>query len=284
MTLTPEQQALVDRSKAYPFGTPASSYLFAEGKCWPVRFFNEEDPGKSNIISNGKIMSAAEVFDQQDINIHTLTEPRIPVLASGSNASPTRLNEKFRHTLDKTIIPVIQYSVANLLPVYSAKFASYGSITATLQYVPHSEMEIFVTFLTQQQLQRMHQTEALGDEYDFARIDNTTIRQSKSQPPLQSPAYAYLSRKGVFTLEQQQFTLSPAHNNITGYAFKTQEEMLLTARDLLKAEQPLELFLLQTITDDTFRRQNNELLRAYSLPFLDDTAVKIEHTVASLFR
>ena len=149
--------------------------------------------------------------------------------------------------------------------------------------LPLFETEIFVTFLTRQQLHQMHQTEAMGDEYDFACIENTTIRQNTSESPLQRPVYAYLSRKGVFTIEQQQFTLNPSHNNLTGFKFKTQKEMLLAARDLLQPEKTLELFILQNITDEGFRRKNNDLLQSNSLPFLDHAVTKNKCPIDSLF-
>ena len=132
--LTPHQNNLVRRAKAYPFGIPKSSYLFINGECWPVNLYDEIEPESSIVRLNDKTASVAELCMSKGIETSCLKAPRIPVLASGSNASPARLKEKFHGKLEQTIIPVILYSVKNLLPVFSAKFASYGSITATLQH------------------------------------------------------------------------------------------------------------------------------------------------------
>jgi hypothetical protein len=283
MQFTPHQEGLVARAKAYPFGTQVSSYLFVRGECWPVQFYNEKDPHNSAMAINKVATTARELFIHKGVDISSLTTPRIPVLASGSNASPIRLQEKYRDVLDRTIIPVIRYSVANLLPVFSAKFASYGSITATLQQVSQSEAEIYVTFLTLPQLERMHQTEAIGDEYDFAQLNNTPMRQIASEPFVQKRAYAYLSRNGVFAIGGKQFTLDAAHGPTEGFTHKTQEAMLAKARDLLHPQQNLELFILENVTNDTSRRRNNFLLQSFSRPFDGQNMATVSDPLSTLF-
>jgi len=283
MNLTPHQKALVARAKAYPFSTAASSYLFVGGECWPVQFYNEKDPQSSTMTINKVTTSARELFIHKDVDISSLTAPRIPVLASGSNASPIRLKEKYRDVLNHTIIPVIRHSVTNLLPVFSAKFAGYGSITATLQQVFRSKVEMFVTFLTLPQLEQMHQTEAIGDEYDFDQLNNVPMRQITSEPFVQRTAYAYRSRHGVFSIKNKQFTLDASYGTCDTFPYKTQEQMLLSARDLLQPGKDLDLFILQNITDDTTRQAHNELLRCFSRPFAGKDAIPMGRALSPLF-
>lgn len=283
MKLTPHQQGLVARAKAYPFGTPASSYLFVRGECWPVQLYNEKDPNKSSMATNKVAASAREVFAHKDVDISSLAAPRIPVLASGSNASPVRLKEKYMDVLDRTIIPVIRYSVANLLPVFSANFASYGSITATLQQVPQSEVEMYVTFLTVPQLERMHQTEAIGYEYEFDQLNKVLMRQIASEPFVQRTAYAYRSRHGVLSIKEKQFTLDASYRTCDKFPYKTQEQILSSARDLLRPGQDLDLFILHNITDEPTRRTHNELLRRLGMPFAGKNVVPMGSTVPVLF-
>ena len=283
MKLTPHQKGLVARAKAYPFGTPTSSYLFVRGECWPVWSYNERNPHKSIITTNNSSTTARELFAHKGVDISSLTAPRIPVLASGSNASPVRLKEKYADVLDRTIIPVIRYSVANLLPVFSAKFASYGSITATLQQVPRSEVEMCVTFLTLPQLERMHETEAIGDEYDFDQLNKVPMRQIASEPFVQQTAYAYRSRHGVLSIKEKQFTLDASYRTCDKFPYKTQEQMLSSARDLLRPGQDLDLFILHNITDEPTRRTHNELLRRLGMPFAGKNVVPMGSTVPVLF-
>ncbi|MEE2694512.1 MAG: hypothetical protein VX884_03415 [Pseudomonadota bacterium] len=283
MELSTHHKKLVSRAKAYPFGIPTSSYLFISGECWPIDFYNERIPLNSIVRLNDKAESATHIFTSRGMQTSSLAATRIPVLASGSNASPVRLKEKFYSELKQTVIPVIQYSVKNLLPVFSAKFASYGSITATLQQAQNTETKMFVTFLSLEQLQKMHQTEAIGDEYDFVRLRQVEMRQITSEPTVQKTVYAYLSRKGVFDLHQQQFTLDSHAVPVEGFAYRTQTEMLIQAHHLLNPRQDLEEFILQNITNDKNRRQNNLLLGQFSRPFGGGNTTKITDDPSSLF-
>lgn len=281
--LTLHQNDLVRRAKAYPFGTPKSSYLFINGECWPIDLYNEIEPEGSTVRLNDRTASAAELCVSKGMENSCLAAPRIPVLASGSNASPARLKEKFHSKLQQTIIPVILYSVKNLLPVFSAKFASYGSITATLQHARKSETKMFVTFLSLKQLEQMHQTEAIGDEYDFARLSGVEMHQTGDEPTIQKTVYAYLSRKGVFNVSGQQFTLDSRSGSFDGFTHKTQLEMLTQARDLLSPQENLDRFILKNITDQKVRRKNNQLLQEYSRPFVAKDTTLLPGNPSSLF-
>ena len=215
----------------------------------------------------------------------SLGVPRLPVLASGSNASPTRLREKFGSDSGQTLIPVVKHQVSDVLPVFSAKFASYGSITATLQYVPGSQSQMFATYLSEPQLLRMHGTEAIGDEYHFARIDNVEI-VSESGDLTRGPVYAYLSIKEVFQVDGLQFTLREFKTNAPGarFAARSQETILKLAWGLLESKKNLDTFIYENISDKNIRRQRNDRLRAYSTPFADVSVKIIEGSPAKLFK
>ena len=283
MAPDPQQDDLVNRAKAYPFGTPISSYLFACGECWPIEWYNESLPERSIVRLQDERTSVTNLFMSKGLQTSYLTTARIPVLASGSNASPIRLKEKFHAHLEHTVIPVILYSIKNLLAVFSAKFASYGSITATLQQACESETKMFVTFLSLEQLELMHETEAIGDEYDFARLSHVVIQQTPSEPAIQKTVYAYLSRKGIFSAGGQQFTLDSRSAITGGFAHRTQVEMLTKARDLLSPREDLNHFILKNITDERVRRQNNLLLQQFSQPFNGGNSELIPGSPSSLF-
>ena len=77
------------------------------------------------------------------------TAGRHPVLAYGSNQSPARLNEKFA---PDQVVPVERAWLANHDVVYSAHMAGYGSIPATLRYVPGTCVALAVTWLDDAQI------------------------------------------------------------------------------------------------------------------------------------
>ena len=134
MTLTAAQQKLVARAKLYPFDPPSMSYLFAERACWNLRNYDLKEPKNASVEIGGILQPINEALMNHGYSPAGLFVPRIPVLASGSNASPTRLREKFSSNPGQTLIPVVKYQVLDMLPVFSAKFASYGSITGFMRF------------------------------------------------------------------------------------------------------------------------------------------------------
>ena len=139
MTLTPVQQKLVARAKRYPFDPPSISYLFVGGDCWKLLDYDLKEPQNASVEIGGIFQPINRALVTHGYSPAGLGVPRVPVLASGSNASPTRLREKFGSNPGQTLIPVVKHQVSDVLPVFSAKFASYGSMTATLQFVPGSQ-------------------------------------------------------------------------------------------------------------------------------------------------
>ena len=97
---------------------------------------------------------------------------RIPVLAVGSNRSPEQLLRKFseRDILPVTLIQLCDYDV-----VYAAHMASYGSIPAVLTRSPGTVIDIGINWLSRIQLERMHETEAIGVNYNFGVASKLNI-------------------------------------------------------------------------------------------------------------
>ena len=275
MTLTPAQQKLVARAKLYPFDPPTVSYLFIGDTCWKLREYDLKEPHNASVEVGGILQPINEALLHHGYNPASLGVPRVPVLASGSNASPTRLREKFGSNSGQTLIPVVKHQVADMVPVFSAKFASYGSMTATLQYAPGCLSQMFVTYLSEPQLFRMHTTEALGDEYHFTRIENVQL-VSENGARTRGPIYAYLSIKEVFQVNNLQFTLSEFKTNApdTRFAPNSQEAVLKIAWNLLESSKKFDTFIYENIVDIDIRHQRNAQLSFHSVPFAN-TSVKV---------
>lgn len=116
------------------------------------------------------------------------------VVALGSNAGPSQLARKFpRERFPQAAVPVLRAMLRGHDVCYAPLISSYGSVTATLHEVGDEEegkegggnvsgerglrkkksptttsVEVWVTFLTPDLLQRMHETEAC---YDLQRLD-----------------------------------------------------------------------------------------------------------------
>jgi len=285
MTLNPAQQKLVARAKRYPFDPPSMSYLFVGDDCWALRDYDSKDPQNASVEVGGALQPINKALLHQGYDPTDLCVPRIAVLASGSNASPTRLREKFGPHPGQTCIPVVKHHVSDVVPVFSAKFASYGSITATLQYVPGVQSEMFVTYLSEPQLMSMHVTEAIGDEYHFSRIDNVKIGHENGAFTT-GPIYAYLSVKEIFQVGGVQFTLREFETNApkTRFVARSQEAMLELAWNFLERSKDFDVFIYENISDKNIRRQRNDILRVYSTPFANGSVEIIEGSVTRLFK
>ena len=120
-------------------------------------------PAYDFVLDNG---STAPLQDRKSL------EGRIPVLAIGSNRSPEQLLRKFG---DQDFLPVTCVKLCDYDVVYAAHIASYGSIPAVLARSPGTIVDIAITWLTKLQLQRMHETEAIGINYDYGFSDSLKI-------------------------------------------------------------------------------------------------------------
>ena len=133
----------------YPYDVPSHSFVWRAGESTPL--------------------PSAASFDG-------LTLGRHAVLAIGSNAAPTRLTEKFRDTQfmhpasPDGSIPVLTATVDDVDVVYGAHVAKSGPIPATLIDTPGACAHVFISWLTDMQLEHMDRTEGVGSSYQHGRM------------------------------------------------------------------------------------------------------------------
>jgi hypothetical protein len=130
----------------YPFDVPPQSFLWSAGQV--------------------ELLGASVALGE-------MTVGRQPVLAIGSNASPSQLSRKFGGKLfadpasPDGIIPVLRAVVDGVDVVYGAHLASYGSLPATLLDTPGASAHVFITWLTPLQRGAMDASEGLGHAYQL---------------------------------------------------------------------------------------------------------------------
>ena len=143
-------------------------------------------PAYDFVLDNG---SAAPLQDRKSL------EGRIPVLAIGSNRSPEQLLRKFG---DQDFLPVTCVKLCDYDVVYAAHIASYGAIPAVLARSPGTIVDIAITWLTKLQLQRMHETEAIGINYDYGVADSLKINADYDYK--NQNIGCYLGRRGCLNI------------------------------------------------------------------------------------
>jgi len=196
---------------------------------------------------------------------------RTPVLASGSNQSPLRLGTKFVDVADETL-PVLRSRIEDFDSVYSAHFSSYGSVPSTIQHAPGTAAYLFVTWLSPKQLERMHETEALGRNYDYVRLNGVSV--SYGDGGHLDKVFAYLSRRGCIVENGEPIPLArvPAKNR--RWKVMEQEEVIDAMRRRLQPETPLDTFIGQHIDDEATRLARCDALEAEAVTFNYD---RVEH-------
>lgn len=121
---------------------------------------------------------------------------RIPVVAAGSNRAPAQLRRKFD---PEDTFPVSTIRLRDVDTVYSAHFASYGAIPATLAPSPGTVLHTAVLWLTASQLERMNESEALGVNYRLGWARRRSV--SRIFGLTADRIAAYISLHGAVLLE-----------------------------------------------------------------------------------
>ena len=252
-------------AKSYPFDVPDHSFLFVDGRAPRLVGFRPARPEDCAVVEDGRETPLADYLGSAGLDAATLGENRWPVIACGSNASPRRLADKFAPLGGGGVIPVTRVRLDGFSVVYSAHFAAYGSIPATLRRMPGDRAEAFVTWLTRAQLERMHETEALGRNYGFMRLaEGETLTEGGD---VVARPLAYVSLHGCLANDGAPVGLPEFAHDGASPPSATQIEALTLARDLLEPRAPLDRFISEGIADEALRRLRTNRLRALGLPF-----------------
>ena len=224
-------QDKIDHAKSYPFPAPDQSYLYEAGDWRPLR-----DDG----------------FE---------TDGRVPVLAAGSNRSPEQIHRKFGHLSDAGAIPAQRGRLHGFDVVYAAHLTGYGSVPATFQHSPGTRVTVFLLWLNETQLSRMHETER---NYTYDQLSGIRIELDRGGE--MSEAYTYSSKAGCLNHGGQCISLGEVVAEGRTFPALRQPEMLALARDRLAPGVDVDEFVRQHLADDELRRMRSQALGADALP------------------
>ena len=186
----------------------------------------------------------------------------IPLIASGSNGAPRQLARKFGKERLAHPIAVFPVTISDIVPVHSAHVARYGAIPATLHREVGARTRLPVLFTTAGTLRRINRTEALGVNYELARLDALTA--SLADKPLRS-ALMYRSLHGVFAPRRAPLRLAAAPVRHSRLDAVTQPEILDAARRLLRFGGSRDDFVIRLLGDASYRKSVTATLRRHAL-------------------
>ena len=214
MTIDP----VISRALDYPYSSPAYDF----------------------VLDNG---SVTRLQDKDSL------AGRIPVLAVGSNRSPEQLLRKFGE-LD--VLPVTSIQLFGYDVVYAAHMASYGSIPAVLTRSPGTVVDIGINWLSRIQLERMHETEAIGVNYNFGVASKLNIL-SGNEHKIHNVG-CYLSIHGCLSLKKNLIALKEINARDRIFTALSQFEILCEIHSSNSKSIPFEAWLKHLINNNDARR------------------------------
>lgn len=224
-------QDRIAHAKSYPFPAPPHCFLYESG-AW-------------RRLDNGD-------FDR---------DGRVPVLAAGSNQSPEQLARKYGHMADIGAIPAQRGRLHDFDVVYAAHLTAYGSVPATFQHSPGTAVTVFVLWLTEAQLVRMHETEG---NYTYDHL--TGVRVALDTGAALDEAFAYSSKVGCLAHENGCVGLSEIAASDRRFPALAQPQALALVRDRLAPGVALDEFVRQHLEDAVLHRQRSHALGEKAIP------------------
>ena len=217
-----QSDPVLKRAAGYPYDITPASFTFIEGDAAPF------DPA--------------------------LTSGRYPVIGYGSNQSPQRLRQKYgaKHAP----IPVQRGRLADHDVVYSAHFASYGSLPAALRHVEGTTVSVAVNWLDDEQLAVMHGTEF--DHYHYVRLTDISLQLAEGD--VLREAYVYLCFSGHTVRDGHPIALAEVAAENRRHDALTQIDALALMRDRLAPGVALADFVQAHIADGDIRAARTRAL------------------------
>jgi hypothetical protein len=224
----PDPGEIVERALGYPFPRPRTSVVVEGARVAPLV---ELDPAG-----------------------------RTPVLAYGSNASPESLGWKFPG--DRAgAVPLVRGKIRGLDVVYSSHLAVYGSVPATLQTSPGTEVETFVAFLTDVQLELVASWE-INAHYETLDVE---LALELGEPP--AAVGVFISRHGCLTAGGGEVAVAEVPADDRRFPAMTQPEVLEHVRAAVAPDQTTDEFILGNVRDYDRARAYTAELRRSARPF-----------------
>lgn len=216
------------------------------------------------------IPDASYVVNRGDVHaldagtIDTYRQARTPVLAVGSNQSPMQIARKYPET-DWAPIACERCVLDDFDTVYSAHITGYGSIAAALHPSPGTQVTLYVNWLDDAQMERMHTTELGNENYAFAKLHDIAITTELGLK--MSDVYFYRSNAGAYSPDGTPIPLAevPAANR--RWLALGQRDIQGRVHALTAPDTVFDAFVLSSIEDTDERRRRTGVMGLHKAAF-----------------
>jgi hypothetical protein len=196
-TLTCEE--LVALGYAYPYAREAGPYLFVNGAAYPYVELSHGLLTHATVQIGSAVVTAAELLRTVGL-ADRVTRRRTPVIGYGSNATVSALTRKYvAHAVkEPAAIPVTRALLRDYDVVWSPHLVFNGAMPATIVGSPGTIAEVWITWLDDVELERMHESEGAGRAYSFGTLPSARLL---SNVPLSEPPHVYVDCHGALALD-----------------------------------------------------------------------------------
>jgi hypothetical protein len=243
----------IRHAESYPFARPACSYLFRHHAMHPLP--------------------------------RGATGGRAPVIASGSNASPARLAAKFDAGDE---IPVTRAVLRDFAVVFAGHFTAYGAIPATLYPHEGATTDVWITWLTDEQLTIMHRSEGVigGREvqqrYDYVELSGIDLRTETGLSIAR--AGAYLSRR-MLAPAGEPIRFAEVATQTNGLRANSHRSTLRLAARLIEPEEHFHSFMHRVLSGVSVRQTLFQALSPFTIDrdhgWTNQSTTKVEIGIVS---
>ena len=187
---------------------------------------------------------------------------RIPVLSVGSNRSPYQLKKKFSLNQDICVTPAV---LIDSDIVYAASISAYGSMPATQWPSKGTTVTLNVLWLTEEQLNIMHLTEAIGVAYNFVKLKSGTVKIKNFN--YEKQIYGYVAISGVFPFDMCKPRRLSAINaqNVKLETFSEYEALIYLKNKLEYKDKNLSQWVEMLVKDKSYRLNLHKTMKSNSL-------------------
>jgi hypothetical protein len=212
------------RAESYPFDVPLGSYSLCAGG-----------------VTSGPMASLHD---------------RTPVLALGANAAPSQLAAKLPGTAMP--IPVTRAVLGHFAVVHAAELSPEGYLPPVLQRHRGTSSYIFITWLTDEQLDRMHTSEQVGRAADYRVLRGVQIEDERGG--VIDQAGVYLRRAGPLVHRGRPIRVAEVPTTGCTLPALTQRAAIRLAHRLVAAPESYPDFVARLVVDAAYRAAVNAVL------------------------
>ncbi len=251
---------------SYPFEWPQVECVLIGDKLMNLARFEPEEP-LASIAATGKGDEIGWVADHVRAAGGAIgrTAGFQTILASGSNASPSRMVAKFGQLADRPPVFFIPGTMDEHVSAYSCHFASYGSMPATLSHVSGASTGLIAIVVPTLTLESLHASEALGRNYGYFRQAELSF-SAASGHQIARP-HTYLSLRGLFAPNGTPRRLSAAASQGCDWPALSERQAITDAIESLGQRDSPENFVASLLgSDETRELRSAQLALAAQQP------------------